>query len=52
MENWFAESKAAEGRRERRSAKQICELVRAGDALAWRAVEREGRYLGWGSPIW
>lgn len=30
------------------TAKRICELAREKDALAMRAVEREGRYLGYG----
>ena len=34
--------------RENLTAAQICEKARAGDALAMRAVEREGHYLGLG----
>jgi len=30
------------------SAKQICELAREKDSWAMRAVENEGRYLGYG----
>ena len=48
MENWFAEHEPSGRTREKLSAKQICNLARAGDPLARRAVEREARYLGWG----
>jgi len=48
MENWFAENRVGGEPREKQSAKQICDLARAGDPLARRAVEREARYLGWG----
>jgi len=48
MENWFAENSPAAESNEHRSAKEICDLARAGHALATRAVEREARYLGWG----
>jgi len=48
MENWLAENRAGGKPREKQSAKQICDLARAGDPLARRAVEREARYLGWG----
>lgn len=34
--------------RDRLTAKRICELAQAGDALARQAVDREGRYLGLG----
>jgi len=48
MEKWFAENAPTAESREFHSAKEICDLARAGDPLARRAVEREARYLGWG----
>jgi glucokinase len=48
MAEWMAANapKAIEG--EPLTGKRVCELARAGDPLAQRAVEREGHYLGLG----
>jgi len=49
MEDWMAEHvPPGYPNREKLTAKKICELARAGDMLAKRAVERTARYLGLG----
>jgi glucokinase len=49
MEAWVAQSVAPEyAAKEKLTAKKICELARAGDGMAKRAVERTARYLGLG----
>jgi len=49
MEAWMADNlPAGYPHRESLTAKKICDLARAGDNLAQRAVEREARYLGVG----
>jgi glucokinase len=49
MEAWFKSNiPAGYPHSETLKAKEICELARAGDKFALRAVEREGRYLGQG----
>ena len=49
MEGWMAGNIPADyPHRENLTAKTICELARAGDKYALRAVEREARYLGQG----
>ncbi len=49
MVEWVkAEAPSECAQPENLSAKKICELARAGDALALRAVEREAYYLGLG----
>jgi glucokinase len=49
MAEWVkAEAPSDYAHRENLSAKKICELAQAGDALAQRAVEREAYYLGLG----
>jgi glucokinase len=45
MTQWMA---AQDPSKEAIGAKQICDLARSGDALALKAVEREGHYLGLG----
>ncbi|HTR23097.1 MAG TPA: ROK family protein [Terriglobales bacterium] len=47
MAAWFAENAAPTNGR-KLTAQQICELAKAGDDCARRAVEREGYYLGLG----
>jgi glucokinase len=49
MVNWL-EGNVPQGyaHRDNLSAKKVCDLARAGDEWAQRAVEREGRYLGLG----
>ena len=49
MEAWFKSNiPAGYPHSETLKAKEICELARAGDKFALRAVEREGLYLGQG----
>jgi len=49
MAEWVkAEAPSDYAHRENLSAKKICELAQAGDALAQRAVAREAYYLGLG----
>lgn len=49
MEMWMATHKPSDyPYRDRLSAKKICDLARAGDGCAKRAVERTARYLGLG----
>ena len=49
MESWMASIiPSGYQHRENLTAEKICELARAGDELALRAVEREARYLGLG----
>jgi len=48
MVAWVERNAPAEYPRTGLTAKRICELAREGDALALRAVEHEGRYLGLG----
>src|SRR5580765_2534677 len=49
MAEWVKATAPADyAHREELSAKKICELAQAGDALAQRAVEREAYYLGLG----
>jgi glucokinase len=49
MESWMAANIPINyPQRENLTAKKICELARAGDPHALRAVEREGHYLGVG----
>jgi glucokinase len=49
MEAWMAENAPADYAHGRSlAAEKICDLARAGDTLARRAVEREARYLGLG----
>jgi glucokinase len=49
MEGWMEQNIPPDcPHREKLSAKKICNLARAGDALAKRAVERTARYLGLG----
>jgi glucokinase len=48
MVAWIERNAPPEYPRTGLTAKRICELAREGDALALRAVEHEGRYLGLG----
>jgi glucokinase len=49
MVQWLHNALAREGRnRDGLNGKDVCEMARAGDALAMLAVERETRYLGLG----
>jgi glucokinase len=49
MVEWVkAEAPSDYAHREKLSAKKLCDLAQAGDALAQRAVEREAYYLGLG----
>jgi glucokinase len=48
MAEWMKLEAASDPHRVNLSAKTVCELAVAGDALARRAVDREGYYLGLG----
>jgi glucokinase len=48
MAEWMKREAASDPHRVNLSAKTVCELAVAGDALARRAVDREGYYLGLG----